>query len=36
MDCQEYITEPAEQKKEHHLQHEERGAIQHLKGFQVP
>lgn len=32
MDCQDYITEPAERKKGQHLQREERGAIQHLKG----
>ena len=31
MDCQDYITEPAERKKGQHLQREERGAIQHLK-----
>ncbi len=31
MDCQEYITIPAERKKGQHLQREERGAIQHLK-----
>ena len=31
MDCQYYITEPAERKKGQHLQREERGAIQHLK-----
>ena len=31
MDCQDYITGPAERKKGQHLQREERGAIQHLK-----
>ena len=31
MDCQDYITEPAERKKGQRLQREERGAIQHLK-----
>jgi len=31
MDCQDYITIPAERKKGQHLQREERGAIQHLK-----
>ena len=31
MDCQGYITGPAERKKGQHLQREERGAIQHLK-----
>ena len=31
MDCQDYITESVERKKEQHLQREERGAIQHLK-----
>ena len=31
IDCQDYITEPAERKKGQHLQREERGAIQHLK-----
>ena len=31
MDCQDYITGPAERKKGQHLQCEERGAIQHLK-----
>lgn len=30
MDCQDYITIPAERKKGQHLQREERGAIQHL------
>ncbi len=32
MDCQYYITVPAERKKGQHLQREERGTIQHLKG----
>ena len=32
MDCQDYIAEPAERKKGQHLQREERGAIQHLRG----
>lgn len=31
MDCQDYITEPAERKKGRHLRREERGVIQHLK-----
>ena len=31
MDCQDYITVPAERKKGQHLQREERGAIQHLR-----
>ncbi|EJX10872.1 hypothetical protein EVA_00428, partial [gut metagenome] len=31
MDCQDYITVPAERKKGQHLQREEREAIQHLK-----
>lgn len=31
MDCQNFITELAERKKEKHIQREKRGAIQHLK-----